>query len=336
MGACISRTSDSIVPFFSNPDDEKKTESNNAVSIDKMNLFTAEENKLPVYSFASASQPKLVTSIAAPAPQQLMYQSNPAADYQSMLDALKKECTKCNDDGIFWFGTEKYDTIVNLKWGHYNEKTSSWATDISPGLLAIINEDLAGIEQLSEGHDDMTVIRYIRMLYATKASDYPEPLKSKYIELRKRIIRSIGTYPFFPAAPEFGGRNLEHIEFWTENHLIMHLSSGYLYYQIDGVTDGLSDNDKSLAKARQDVVTKYFLKWFELHENHFFNGGGVYEVLSHTYLYLTMIALLNVMDYAQPVELQTRAEKMVDWIVKLLAYAVDPISGISTFSGNSL
>jgi hypothetical protein len=295
-------------------------------------LLSGDSNGLKVAS--PPLQPNLLTNVISSPLQPLESQSNPSVDYQHLLDALKVECTKRDAAGNFWFDSEKFDTVVNLKWGHYNKETSTWATDINPGLGATVKTDLAGIEALTK--DDMTVIRYIRMLYATKASDYPEPLKSKYTELRKEIIHSIGTYPFFPAAPEFGGRNLEHIEFWTENHLIMHLSSGYLYYQIDGVTDGLSDNDKSLAKARQDIVTKYLFTWFDLHENHFFNGGGVYEVLSHTYLYLTILALMNIMDYAQPLTLQTRAEKLIDWIVKLLAYAVDPISGISTFSGNSL
>jgi hypothetical protein len=92
--------------------------------------------------------------------------------------------------------------------------------------------------------------------------------------------------------------------------------------------------DKSF-KFEENAECKYLLQYLDVHLHALF-GKGVYEVLSHVYLPLTLSALLNLYDFAENETLKKKAEELVDRIVYLVMLCSDPLSGIATFTGTCL
>jgi hypothetical protein len=222
---------------------------------------------------------------------------------------------------------DKFTTIYFLK-----HKFEICDDIIAKELDGISKKNKDGKEEFSS-ENDMVMIRYIRMLYCldgTELGQTPAGFKDKYLKLQQDIKSHLGMYPFWPPLEKFKNKDISQIQFWSENHLIMHLSCAYLYYQFLAI----EKNDNTLQFEIENKECQYLKIWFELHFHQLMGQGpGIYEVFSHVYLCFTLCALMNIYDYCRNPDLKAKAEVMIDRIVYLLVLGLEPKSGISTFTG---
>ncbi len=146
---------------------------------------------------------------------------------------------------------------------------------------------------------------------------------------------------------------MEGITFWSENHLLMHLGSAYLFYhylrkeklaELHANWDNRTDIDESVFAADVDFVSKVGISKITLLlklylEAHCFdvtdNNGFAYifELNSVTYYQYTVYALMNLFDFAPDVEIRQWSKQMLDAIVKYIMIMADPTNGLHSLAG---
>lgn len=109
---------------------------------------------------------------------------------------------------------------------------------------------------------------------------------------RKEMQELVDDYIGCAFWPNDTNNNISKSEFWSENHILLYLSSAVLFKQrcdSIGIPSGhVSDNEVNILK---DYLAGHISMCGE-------GGAGVYEVLSGTYLPHTMKALLNLYDFS--------------------------------------
>ena len=188
----------------------------------------------------------------------------------------------------------------------------------------------------------------------TKSSDDTNAFKNNHTELKSKASAAIKHYPFWPSLPNTVEDNtMEGITFWSENHLLMHLGSAYLFYhylrneklaELHANGDNRTDIDESEFAADVDFVSKVGISKITLLlklylEAHCFdvtdNNGFAYifELNSVTYYQYTVYALMNLFDFAPDVEIRQWSKQMLDAIVKYIMIMADPTNGLHSLAG---
>ena len=88
------------------------------------------------------------------------------------------------------------------------------------------------------------------------------------------------------------------LEFWTENHMMVLLSTGYFVYY--------NSSDKKKAK-----VVRLFRDYMSLHARIADGAPGIFEVLSPSYTPHTIECLLNVYDFSPEGDMKNIASKVL-------------------------
>ena len=159
---------------------------------------------------------------------------------------------------------------------------------------------------------------------------------------RSTILESFKHFQFWPELK--GPKKMSKVTFWSENHILMYLSSCYLYKQHvrlfpdgDMHKDRGSDDDKKIARKivveelHNEETSDILIKYLKAHCHEEFNG--FYEVNSPAYVHYTTAALLNLYDFTIDQEVRDMAEKMLNRIAYLLMLVTDPNTSICVFSG---
>ena len=150
---------------------------------------------------------------------------------------------------------------------------------------------------------DFRLAQVVRILYLYRRSnpDYPDRIK-----LLGAIHPSNLNY--------WLQKGEEHHVYWTENHMILWLSSAWLMKQLKGW-----EMDSELDKRLHHYL--------DLKLNY-----GFYEFFSATYLPYTFSALMNLADFSENREIQSKAELAAKRLLKeLLMVTTD--KGVSSLPG---
>jgi hypothetical protein len=261
-------------------------------------------------------------------------QSDKQAEWDAAIKDLKASSSTVDENKITLRPPDKFATIYLLTQFEIYPEIMTFE------LNGISTTDDNGKEVFSQ-NNDMIMIRYIRMLYCMDNADWTAArevsentlTREKYSVLQNDIKTHLAMYPFWPPLEKFKDKDIRKIEFWSENHLLMHLSCAYLYYQFLAI----ENKDDTLQFETENKECQYLKIWFELHFHPLMSAvpgqPGIYEVFSHVYLCFTLCALMNIYDYCRNPDLKAKAEVMIDRIVSLLVLGLEPKSGISTFTG---
>lgn len=165
-------------------------------------------------------------------------------------------------------------------------------------------------------------------------------------DLRDKIVNQLLQYPFWAklgSASSDDAHNdfaMRAITFWSENHVLMHLSSAYLFFNYMKTK---RPNDKRFPTCH---INKYFtyeyfeqmLKlYLEVHcHDDTSNFGEIYELNSVTYWKYTIHALLNLIDFAPDADIRRWSTNIMNSIVKFLMLLADPTHGIHCLGGKNL
>ena len=209
---------------------------------------------------------------------------------------------------------------------------------------------------------DFEIVPFIRVLYTN--SDVAEPTKFNRDDtdastnahhryslsvLKDKIVYKLSKYPFWAkpwSSPKKHNDNnadfaMRAITFWSENHVLMHLSSAYLFFQY-------MHTQRSTDKTFKDShIRKYFSfeffeqmlsMYLEVHcPDESSDYGEIYELNSVSYWKYTIFALLNLIDFApENSNIVTWSKKIMNSIVKHLMILSDPTHGIHCFGGKLL
>ena len=152
---------------------------------------------------------------------------------------------------------------------------------------------------------------------------------------RTQIEDAFDKFQFWPTDTQ---NKLANVTFWSENHMLLYLSSGYLYLQYKFLfkCNAPTDNKDAfvsgvIQEVNADTIAVVLRKYLTGHCKPEFNG--LYEINSPKYVHYTMAALLNLYDLALDIEIRTFAEKMLDRIAYFLMLATDAKKGIFAFGG---
>jgi len=144
------------------------------------------------------------------------------------------------------------------------------------------------------GTADFQLVEVIRVLYFPKVDQ----------EVKDMINEVLIDFPFWLSKWNDGDSDLV---YWSENHMICHISSSYLYCQYQG---GVCDEE--------DLLFHYLETKLKF---------GFYEALSPVYLPITLSALLNLVEFSQDDQIQRMSHELVDKIFTDLCYFSLPRNG---------
>ena len=156
---------------------------------------------------------------------------------------------------------------------------------------------------------------------------------------QRHIVHILQKYPFWPTRDHHKFRA---ITFWTENHLLMSLSSAYLFYHYllreerEGRIDLFCiDVDLSLLSHVDSLLRLYLEAHICDAERNPMGLGYLYELNSVTCLKYSLTALLNLIDFApeqDSLTIRAWAGTLVYTIVYRLCQVTDPLSGVCALS----
>lgn len=146
---------------------------------------------------------------------------------------------------------------------------------------------------------DFVLIKLIRLLF------FPV---DELAEAQTRVEQALVSFPFWIHKDKDAGQYgpIEKITFWSENHTFMFLSSAHLFYQRakkKGLACLAGEHEEKLLRAYLDAHVAF---------------GGVYEVLSCTYLPYTINSLLNLFDFSDDETIREKAHLLLDKIISQL------------------
>jgi len=170
--------------------------------------------------------------------------------------------------------------------------TSSSGVHLDTDVVDILHGWIAKLGQ-GDGDCDFFIIKLVRLLFLVR--DHQVAHCPVLRDLLRRVEDALAVFPYWPpldaaTSPPRTHVPSKHIVFWSENHMVMLLSSAHLvrrHFFLSGEPHRLrtvTDRETLLLTAFVDGHLR----------------GGVFEVLSHVYLPYTISALLNLVDFAEP------------------------------------
>ena len=163
------------------------------------------------------------------------------------------------------------------------------------------------------GKADFQIISLIRFLYTCNTTENNSTIGC--------IEKELSSYPFWPNQRDTIN-DFDDTVFWSENHLLMLLSSAHLYQQHAG-----SKNLTCRVSNREiDILKSY------LHAHCSFEG--FYESLSHCYLPYTLSSLFNLFDYSNDIEIKNYSEYLINIAIDKLILCTTN-QGIATLTAST-
>jgi hypothetical protein len=171
-----------------------------------------------------------------------------------------------------------------------------------------------------DGDADFCMTGLIRLMYLSERTSDLDSHRSSHdrAECGRAVARAERALTEFDAFwPHTGKSFPDTIVFWSENHILMLLSSAYLFRQwqfkkVESTNPGttLQFIPINTEQAMEIDLLKHYLSTRAAY--------GMFEVLSHVYLPHSMAALLNLFDFADDPEIKTLASQTIDRIVQQL------------------
>jgi hypothetical protein len=125
--------------------------------------------------------------------------------------------------------------------------------------------------------------------------------------LKAKVEESILNFKYWPDEP-----GVDSMCYWSENHYILYTGGGYLAGQL--FPDKAFTNSGQTGREKMAVCRPRVLRWLDLRYR-----LGFSEWLSNTYYVLDLVALLNLVDFAEDREIVERASIVVDLLLADMA-----------------
>ena len=191
------------------------------------------------------------------------------------------------------------------------------------------------------GDSDFSFISLIRFLHLAKPSDDNSSV-IKINNAKKSIFDEMYSFPFWPQDDsQYSGiwknnKEMDKLVFWSENHLLMTLTSCYLFsqykwQQLESKHAGANDINIAYKKLTNSIETKILTKYLEVHCNEKF--GGLYETNSFVYIPYSICALLNLIDFAVNPKIKELSRAIIDNAVYRLMLGTTVDNGVCNLTG---
>ena len=168
---------------------------------------------------------------------------------------------------------------------------------------------------------DFVMITLIRILWgiALNMIVLPESDKSHVIDV---INEALSSAPCWPSNTNSQNK-MKNVCFWSENHILMLLSTHHLYQQWKR-HHGAGD-----AGSTDELEERILLLYLRAHAEH-----GMYEALSHVYLPYSLCAAVNLIDYSLNAEIRMYASEIANHISEQILLGCNH-HGVATFTASA-
>jgi hypothetical protein len=234
---------------------------------------------------------------------------------------------------------ERFREYRELARGFTNNKNTFCLHAIHGDLnIDVIYENTEHVQRKS-GDADFKMVPLIRFLYLMdrhlKSGSADVSKNAEIVNCMEHIENAMMNFPFWPHT---GTPYPDSIVFWSENHIFMLLSSAHLFRrhifnrQCDlwqerreresagdlnaTECDCLDERRKRLSSSMfvSDLEERLLTVYLKAHVR----MGGMYEVLSHTYLPYSLSAMMNLVDFSPNREIRDLAQRVSNIIVRQL------------------
>jgi hypothetical protein len=164
----------------------------------------------------------------------------------------------------------------------------------------------------------------VRLLYF----DY-DPGNAEVTESLDQIRSALVDFPFWPPIFDTDKNFKNSFSFWSENHILMFLSSAHLFAQ--------KMPDLNSRKAAQfEAATSLLETYLKVHvgDNADALFEGFYEVLAHVYINYSFAALLNLYDFSTNITIKNYSKILLDRLANQMALATSD-QGVSTLTASA-
>jgi hypothetical protein len=166
-------------------------------------------------------------------------------------------------------------------------------------------DDLVDILLSATKADEVTTTD--KLLGALTFSDGEKVAAKDQREDMEELVRHYEGCAFWP---NIHNNNISKSEFWSENHILLYLSSAVLFKQR---CDQMGIQAGHVTDVEVTTLKDYLAGHISMCDH---GGAGVYEVLSGTYLPHTMKALLNLYDFSTDPVIRDHSDQILRAIAR--------------------
>ncbi len=168
---------------------------------------------------------------------------------------------------------------------------------------------------------DFVMITLIRILWgiALDKIALPESNKCHVIAI---IDDAFSNAPCWPSNTKSQNK-MKNVCFWSENHILMLLSTHHLYQQWK------RHHGAGASGTIDELEERLLLLYLKAHAEH-----GMYEALSHVYLPYSLCAAVNLIDYSLNAEIRMYATQIANHISEQILLGCNH-HGVSTFTASA-
>jgi hypothetical protein len=174
---------------------------------------------------------------------------------------------------------------------------------------------------------DFHIVNLVRFLYLVDVRMFPHSLT--VVTEIENVLSNFAYWPQVDPCSAFP----DDVVFWSENHILLLLTSRYLTRQHILLRSMLPIHIPIQLAA--DLETRLLVCYLEAHCSQAFSNGALYETLSHTYLPYSLAALMNIFDFCLDEQLKKYAETLINSIVTQLLYCYTTHNGVCNLSASA-
>ena len=171
---------------------------------------------------------------------------------------------------------------------------------------------------------DLKLCVFIRVMYFDYDVGNAEAAES--LEL---IRAALVDFPFWPPLFDTDRNFKNSFSFWSENHILMFLSSAHLFAQ---KMPELTTKKAAQFEAATIILEKYLKVHVGPNPDALFEG--FYEVLAHVYVNYSFAALLNLYDFSLNPVIKNYSKILLDRLANQVALATSD-QGVSTLTASA-
>jgi hypothetical protein len=218
---------------------------------------------------------------------------------------------------------------------HYNNKHAFVVSALAGHVNNVLLEEGFQKCALKHGDCDFCMVSLVRLLYLSRNAS-PALSADQMQDLSRAVRRIQEGFEAFDDSywPHTGRPYPDSIVFWSENHILMLLSSSYLYRQwrFQNIETSRTDTVSHLPYIPTTTAAVLELKllkvYLDTRATH-----GMFEVLSHVYLPHSLSALFNLYDFAEDPEIKQYAYQVIGRIIQQLLFCTTD-TGVATLSAS--
>lgn len=206
-------------------------------------------------------------------------------------------------------------------------------------LIRVLYEDAFEEVEAGEGSDDVDSPFALQRRDSRIERSQRRALELK--QFKQRICIALDQFPFWPertSKGEANGKRMKDLVFWTEHHILLLLSSAYLFCQYmahlpDSQGDGNASGYKHRLFRYRVLLRRYLDAYSRARDGERSPSTACFEVNSHVYLSFSIAALINLVDLARDRDIRESARKVLDGMVFLVMLCTDPLTGTANLCG---